>query len=369
MKYTSKNIRMSVFSRLAVALTTILFVLALSDTPNAGGFHSHKGRPWKPEPVSCGDTITTHTSLYTDLDCSNYSEGAALTLQEGANLNMNGKKIIGNSDINCIEITGDGVKIREGAVTQCDYGIRVRSDHNRITSVKVSDSDNVGIRIDGNENRITSVKVSDSNDRGIRITGDENRITSAKVSGSNDSGIRIQGNGNWITSAKVSGSNDRGVRIQGNENLLIWCTVTFSHTQGIKIDGGNNNRVYSNTVFDNCRDGIEIEGGDDNTLLYNQVENNGNPETCAYFGEEYKPWFYAGIDVLAGAENNEIKDNRAGCNSGCVGSDDFPCSARERDFWDENVDTGDNGAAINEWKDNSIVCKNAMPERSPNPAP
>jgi parallel beta-helix repeat protein len=137
----------------------------------------------------------------------------------------------------------------------------------------------------------------------------------------------------------------------------MWCTVTFSHTQGIKIDGGKSNKVYANAVYDNCRDGIEIEGGNDNALLHNQVENNGNPDTCAYFGEEYKPWFYAGIDILAGAENNEIKYNRAGCNLGCVGSDEFPCTARERDFWDENADD-----EANMSQNNRIVCNNAVPE-------
>jgi parallel beta-helix repeat protein len=345
MKYTSKPRCVRVFLRLMVALTTGLFVLTLCNAQNAEGFHWHKGRSWKVEPVSCGDEITTDTSLFSDLDCSDYSESAALTLQEGANLNMNGKKIIGNSGINCIEIKGDGVKIWRGTVTQCKYGIRVRSNHNRITSVEVSDSDDVGIRIDGNENKVTSVKVS----------------------GSSDTGIRIKGSENWITSAKVSSSDDRGVRIEGDDNLLIWCTVTFSHTQGIKIDGGNRNKVYANSVYDNCRDGIEIEGGNDNKLFYNQVNDNGNPQTCDYFGEQYKPWYYAGIDVLADSKNNEIKYNRAGCNSGCVGSNEYPCSARERDFWDENGDTGDNGAAINEWKNNSIVCKNAEPERSPNP--
>jgi len=249
-----------------------------------------------------------------------------------------------------------------------------------ITSVKVSGSDNVALRIDGNENIITSVKVSDSNDVGIRIDGNENRITSVKVSDSNDNGIRIKGDENRITSAKVSGSDDRGIRIDGNENLLIWCSVTHNHTQGIKINGGNGNKIYSNAVYDNCRDGIEIDenddhkGGDYNTLLYNHVKDNGNQETCADFEQEeeeveYKPWFYAGIDVLAGAENNEIKYNRAGCNLGCVGSDASPCTAHERDFWDENVDNNGNNDSTNVWEKNSITCGDALPEYSPNPTP
>ena len=127
MRYRIKPRRVRVVSQHIVILTTILFVLAVINVQNAEAFHSHKRWPGKYEPVSCGDMITSDTSLFTDLDCSGHSGGAAITLQEGANLNMNGKKIIGNSGINCIEITGDGVKVREGTVTQCDYGIRVRT--------------------------------------------------------------------------------------------------------------------------------------------------------------------------------------------------------------------------------------------------
>jgi hypothetical protein len=110
-----------------------------------------------------------------------------------------------------------------------------------------------------------------------------------------------------------------------------------------------------------------IEEGNDNRLFYNRVDNHGNPETCAYFEKGYKPWFYAGIDVLSDSENNNIKYNRAGCNLGCVGSDDFPCTPRERDFWDENVDDEGNSVSSNVWKNNRIVCNSAVPEYSPNP--
>ena len=339
--------RVKIAFRFVVGLITSIFILSVSVVLYAGGFNSHKGRFWKGDSPSCGDTITTEASLFTDLDCSGYSGGAAITLQEGATLKMNGKKLIGNSGINCIEIRGDGAKIWGGTVTQCDYGIRVRSNGNSISSINVSESNGVGIRIDGNENRITSVNVSESKDNGIRINGDGNRITSAKV----------------------SGSDDRGIRIDGNDNLAQWSTVTHSHTQGIKINGGSRNMIYANAVYDSCRDGIEIEEGNDNKLYYNRVEDNGNPDTCADFMEDYKPWYYAGIDVLAGSENNEIKDNRAGCNSGCVGTDDLPCSARERDFWDENVDQAGNSVSTNRWVNNRIKCEDAQPEYSPNPEP
>ena len=301
MRYRIKTKIMRVVLRLIVILTTILLVLAIHNVQKAEGFTSHKGRFCRPNPISCGDTITTHIILTKDLDCSEHSGGAALTLREGAELNLNGKKIIGNHGINCIDIREDGAKIWNGTVTQCDHGIRVRSGLNKIIQVKVSDSKN------------------------------------------------------------------RGIRIQGDENVLINCLAASSGRQGILIDGGNGNKIFFNKVRDNCRDGIEIDQGSANLVFYNDVADNGNPDTCADFEEDYNPWFYAGIDVLSGSENNEIKHNRAGCNLGCVGSDAFPCTARERDFWDENVDNNGNFYSTNEWEKNSISCRYALPEFSPNP--
>jgi len=293
---------MRVVLRFTVGLMMGLFVLGISNAQNVEGFPSHKGRFNKAKPLSCGDKITSHAVLYSDLDCSDYSGGAALTLGEGASLNLNRKKVIGNYDINCIEITEDGAKVWNGIVTHCDNGIRVRSNRNKITDVKVSDS------------------------------------------------------------------ASRGIRIDKDENLLIKCLAAHSASQGIVIKG-NDNKIFSCKVHDNCRDGIEIdEGAEGNLVFNNHVEDNGNPETCAYFPEEeYKPWNYAGIDVLAGSKNNKIKHNRAGCNLGCVGSDAFPCTAQERDFWDENVDDYGNCDSTNEWESNSIVCNNAVPECSPSP--
>lgn len=295
MRHRSKIKSMRVVSRLIVGLMTSLFVLGFSNSLNADGFTSHKGRFWKPEPVSCGDTITAYAFLTTDLDCSD-SESTALRLEEGAKLNLNGKKVIGNFGINCIDIRGNGTKIWHGTVTQCDYGIRVRSDRNRIISVEVSDS------------------------------------------------------------------ADRGIRIDGDKNLVMNCWVAHNGTQGIKINEGNRNKIFSNRVFDNCRDGIEIEEGNYNRVLYNHVADNGNEDTCTAFKENYRPWFYAGIDVLSGSKNNKIKYNSACGNLGCTGSNDFPCPARERNFWDENLDNRGYCDSPNEWANNTVC-----PECNPNP--
>jgi hypothetical protein len=322
MKYRNKTASLKVVLRLVVGLTTILFALSLTNVLNAEDITSHKGRfwNWNAEPVEeCGQKLKNgHFELREDLDCAG-TDKPAIRIKGPVTLNLKGHTLSGNEEKDCIEIDIEdglgGATVRNGFVTQCgDNGIRVKTDRNRIISVKVSDS------------------------------------------------------------------ADRGIRIDGDYNLVINCRVEYNGTQGIKIDGGNHNKIFSNRVFDSCRDGIEIDGGSGNWVFYNRVENNGNKEVCDSFAKDpddpndsyyYKPWFYAGIDVLSGSENNKIKHNLAGCNLGCVPCYDInenpTCKARERDFWDKNV--GDNGDCDfkNVWQNNRVVCKNVMPEYSPEP--
>jgi hypothetical protein len=297
MRYVHKTARKSWILRLYVSMVIGLFSIFITAGLSLA------------EAVECGDEITTSITLASDLNCSDY-DGAALTLKEGAKLDLNGKKVIGNYENDCIVIEDDGAIVKNGTVTRCKDGIRVKSNSNTIMAVEVSDSAR------------------------------------------------------------------RGIRINGDGNLLKNCLVSHSGRQGIKIEGGSYNEIFSTLVFDNCRDGIEIDGGSDNRVFYNHVEDNGNASVCLLFEEDYKPWFYAGIDVTEGftedseeypSKYNQIKYNRAGCNLGCVGSDDFPCTARERDFWDENVDDEGNSVSTNVWQNNRIVCNNAVPEYSPNP--
>jgi parallel beta-helix repeat protein len=267
----------------------ILFISAFSFFTTAG--FSSAGD------FNCGDTITTRTVLINDLDCSGYSGNPALTIEKGGKLNLNGHQIVGNEEINCIEIAGDGTRVWNGAVVKCNYGIRVRGNHNKVVSMEVSDSAN------------------------------------------------------------------RGIRIDGDKNLVKDCLVTHNGKQGIKIDGGDGNKIMLNQVFNNCRDGIEIQEGDANFVFNNHVEGNGSEATCTDFGQDYKPWFYAGIDVLSVSEDNKVYYNHACGNLGCDGSDDAPCTARERNFWDENVGDGDRCISSNNWVYNTVC-----PECTPNPA-
>jgi parallel beta-helix repeat protein len=314
-----------------VGLTSSLFVLSFSNSLNAEGFTSHQGRFWKPKQVSCGDTINTYTLLTADLDCSDHSGSAALTVEKGAKLYLNGKKIIGNSNINCIEIIGDGAKVWRGTVMYCEEGILIKgSDRNKVIDVKACNNKKRGFRIkNGHGNRLFECLAKDNGRKGFSIE-------------------------------------------EGDDNLVVYCLATQNGQQGFNIEeDAAGNRIYYNKAYANCRDGIEIaKQSNDNWVVNNIVEDNGNREICDKFAENpkdpeddyyYKPWFYAGIDITDNSENNKIKDNSACGNLGCIGSNDFPCAARERNFWDENLDENGYYDSPNEWTNNTVC-----PECNPN---
>ena len=277
--------------------------------------------------IDCGDTITGYTKLTGNLNCETYEGDQALTV-DGGTLDLNGYSVIGNSKINCIMMTG-GATLRNGTVMNCKEGILIEGDRNKIMSVKAFNNARRGFRITG---------------------GRENQL--------------------YKCTAKENGRKGFSIE-EGDDNLLNDCSAMNNGQQGFSIEDGDGNKIYHSKAIANCRDGIEIDAGEGNRVVNNFVEDNGNPEACEEKGEDYNPWFYAGIDVTNNSNNNEIKYNRACGNLGCVPCfDEFEdpnCQARERNFWDENVDEFGDSISTNVWKNNRVTCEDVVPEFSPGP--
>lgn len=329
MRHKYKSTRIRVALQLIVGLTTILFVLSLTNTLNAEDVTSHKGRFWNAKPVGCGDTLEYgRFKLTGNLNCE--GEDPAITIIGPARLNLNGYTLSGNEpDIKfkniCILIEGDGAWVWNGTVKNCEDGIEIalESDRNRI------------LRVTSHNNR----------KRGFKIKGDKNLLFNCTATNNWRKGFSIEGE-----EADDEGADDE----KAEDNLLIKCLAMYNGHQGFNIERGDGNKIYDNNAIANCRDGIEIaKKGKDNLVFYNHVEDNGNPETCADFNEDYNPQSYAGIDIEDDCEDNEIKHNYACGNLGCNGED---CTPRERNYWDENCEP------TNEWENNTVC-----PEYTPSP--
>ena len=323
MRCRNKPNNMRVVLRFTVGLIMGLFVLGVSNAQSKQGSSWHKKPYWKAKPVTCGITLQDgYYELTGDLTCT---EDPAITITGPAKLDLKGYTLSGDDGANdCIRIRDDGgAKVWNGTVMNCKDGIRIESSHNNIISVESRDNDRRGFRIDG---------------------GNENVLENCSATNNGQQGFKIEGG--------------------GAHNRVTRSSATDNGRHGIQIDGGDRNEISSSTVRGSCRDGIEIVGNK-NSVLYNQVEDNGNLETCTNFGEDYNPWAYAGIDVadvVSVSENNKIKYNNACGNQGCNGSENEPCVARERNFWDEYVDIDGNHVLTNEWKNNTVC-----PEYTPSP--
>jgi parallel beta-helix repeat protein len=341
---------------LAALIGVVLLCLMLT-LPQARAFErlDRSGAEyWKPDKdVKCGDILEGgNYRLAGDVVCESGGD-PAVTLKGKTRLDLNGFAVLCNgTGRNGIVLEGSGAKVLNGVVSECKDGIVVTGEYNSIINVAMQGSTRRGINIDGGKGNLVFMCSAENNEReGFKIdTGDDNFLYKCLAQKNGRTGFKIE---------------------KGADNLLIKCLAENNGQQGIKIEEGNFNKIYFNEVHANCRDGIEIEEGSENVVINNLVESNGNREVCNSFAEDYRPWFYAGIDVTPQSGENEIKYNRACGNHGCVPCyDDVgepTCKARERDFWDENVDPEGNPASTNHWKNNRIVCENVEPEYSPKP--
>lgn len=270
------------------------------------------------EAIDCGETLAKgHYKLTEDLTCID-SGDPALTLESGANLDLNGYTV------DCNETGRDGIvlegrnsKVRNGFIIRCENGVEITGDgHHEVLEIVVQNNTREGIRVRSAYNQLIKIEASNN--------------------------IR------------------RGFRIESDDNNLVNCLAEYNGRQGFIIEGGNDNKISNSAAFDNCRDGIEIDNdGNDNSLINNYVADNGNPDTCEASGEDYLPQFYAGIDLTDGAQENIVINNRTSGNLGCDGEG---CVARERNLWDENVDLDGNCDSTNRWNNNRVDGDRAEPE-------
>jgi hypothetical protein len=209
---------------------------------------------------------------------------------------------------------------------------------------------------------------------GIVITGTGATILQGTVMGCTNDGVSISGDQNQIVGVLSQHNERRGFEVEGDDNHLVNSVADANGQHGFKILGGNGNEIRQSKALNNCRDGIEIEaieieagveGGTENLVSNNVVANNGNQDACL---AAYRPWFYAGIDILLGASDNTVMNNQTTGNKGCVlapGQD--TCVARERNLWDENVNDAGTCVSTNQWVNNHAGHEQIAPECTPGP--
>jgi hypothetical protein len=275
------------------------------------------------EAFECGDILARgHHKLTEHVTCSTNEGDPALTLEDGANLDLNGYTVDCNNpteppgdERDGIVLEGRNARVRNGIIIRCYNGVVINGDgHHKVLQLIVENNTRQGIRVRSDYNQVINTEALNNERRGFKIDGDENK--------------------------------------------LVNCLAEDNGRNGILIDGGNDNKISNSAAFRSCRDGIEIDNGRDNYLINNSVADNGNLDTCKARGQDYNPCSYAGIDIKGDdAEDNIVINNRTSGNIGC----DEDLNVIERNLWDENVDE-DGNCDMNRWNNNRVDGERAEPE-------
>lgn len=307
MDFTGKKMRGGVAgSRLIVrcgcgaGLVTMALLLALTAGASAQN----------PVTVSCGETITSDTTLANDLmDCTG---NGILIGADGITLDLNGHTVDGAQlgDFSGIDNTAghDGVTIENGSVRQFVEGVFVLGARdNLLRRLSTSQQGHSGIVVAESKDVLVKRNSSVSNIAGIvlgddsRVTVEHNTVSHSEFGGivmfrsrhvlvadnsvsknRNDVGIGILDNSDRNRVVRNSSSqNGAGIALdKGAGHNLIRGNGVTSNGDGVVLDvGTHDNRVANNSLRHNLFAGVAVVGSDDNVITRNSVIANDRGES------------------------------------------------------------------------------------------
>jgi len=245
--------------------------------------------------VTCGQTITTNTTLHHDLvDCPD--DGIVIGA-DNLTLDLNGHTIDGDGvnndpcpnradfcDLGVNNTAGHtGVTVKSGVLTDFDHGVFDEGSNDVLRGLSVSRTFSSGIilfnaqhvRVTGNVlhdagipnespginvvfgsgNQFDGNVMTDNGGTGITTIGsDDNRIIGNSAVGNPEVGVMVDGTGQQVIGNHIAGS-PTGVIVNGDHNVV----------------SGNQMTVPVGCGPDGCNFGISFEGGTDNVLDNNVI--------------------------------------------------------------------------------------------------
>jgi parallel beta-helix repeat protein len=251
--------------------------------------------------VSCGETITTDTTLHHDL--TNCAGNGLVVGGDDIRLNLNGHVVDGNNaddacrvDVNfCDDGVNNsaghtGVTIKGGTIQEFDIGVvAVGASHDRLRELATS-RNAVGIVLDhSTASRIVNGSATDNRFPGVLLVdaSDHNEIRNNAVSGSAETpGIELDDSDDNRVEANVVEGNDQGIGSRGGDRNDFRRNLA-SHNFGgaIGADEGVGNRLRQNLSTDNG-DGITIGTARDTEISATSSSAPGSSERPTPAGSE-----------------------------------------------------------------------------------
>jgi nitrous oxidase accessory protein NosD len=308
-------------SRLALVVVAVLGLSAFTGAPAIG----------RGAPLSCGDTITSDTTLHVDL--LNCQSNGIIIDADDVTLDLNGHLIDGDvtRDSTCdptiefcdlgIVVEGhSGVVVKNGSVRQFLGGVVVISAHasrvvdlrtsrNRFFGIGVADSGHIVIR------RCAANRSSHPEGEGLGLfTTRHVRVLHSSFRHNAHVGIKPVGaTDSLIKRNVIAGNRDEGLLMEGGSGFRIRHNRIVRNGTGITLGPGSHNAITRNRVSGG-NDGIRVESGHHNLVAHNLVKRTR--EAGVRLGITHP---------LAGGSHNLVRRNRVRHNHGdgfVVGSED-----------------------------------------------
>jgi parallel beta-helix repeat protein len=267
--------------------------------------------------VSCGDTITTDTTL--DSDLVNCPSNGIVIGADGITLDLAGHRIDGDEapaagcdpenefcDIGVLNDGHDGVTITDGSVQEFDYGLAVGNAHeNRVLRISSrrqvlfgavifgsarslirggTFSHNIppegdGIGVFGCRHiRIVDNEIRSNEGPGIHLGDSSHNVVKQNTFERNGPSVSIEGNANHVSDNRVVGG--AGILATGDRNVITENHVSRA-LDSVAIEDGHRNLVAHNLVAHARGDqGISLGinhppiGGGGNVVRENRVKDS-----------------------------------------------------------------------------------------------
>lgn len=240
-------------------ITGLLFVLAVGVL-----FVS----PLQSHAVSCGDTITTNTTLTKNITHCSAFFGSALTIgASNITLNCKGHTISGtnaNASVGLFLNSVTGVIVQNCKITGFASGFTLLHSDNNFLIKNTAAINGLGFDISFSNNNILQSNTANNNsDQNFVIDESNNNILQSNTVTNGGQGIFIIG--------PASNNTITGNTVNNNANKGIWLSGSALVTPSGGVDG---NTLSGNIVSNNGEDGIFLDDASNNTLIKNIVSNN-----------------------------------------------------------------------------------------------
>ncbi|HYD49630.1 MAG TPA: right-handed parallel beta-helix repeat-containing protein [Terriglobales bacterium] len=221
----------------------------------------------------CGGTIGAGKHQMT-ADIINCAGTPALTLESGAELDMNGHRItcLDNSRDGVL-LSGAGSAIANGTISGCNIGLEISGGGgHEVSFLVLIDNGNVGLHTLSDGNKLSSIYADDNATSQIYIESDGNKLSRCHGSGGNR-GIHIQGDKNKVSDSSVRENAIHGFYVEdGNGNSFKGCAAVGVDIDGFHVRGEANKITGSSAIY--CDEhGFSLEGAGNKVVKSTAIGN------------------------------------------------------------------------------------------------